>query len=206
LQVYFVDNDIVMKLSAYQLFWETTKALGAQDQDIRVLPTASPFFRRDRQLADQYPQEMRDRAIQVVDKCSKVTVSPTDAEYLSLLGINNIDPGEALLVAGTQAERDFYLLTADKKFLKALAASGLQSILQRLDHRVLCLEQLILLLLKQTNDFDKIARRISAAVRCEVSVSTAFSAGKQTDQQKAIAYLETVVTDLRQQTGNLLAL
>ena len=111
-----------------------------------------------------------------------------------------IDQGEAVLIAATATESDFYIVTADKRCLKALANSGMTVILNRLEHRIICLEQLMIRLIQQFDDFDIIYRRIKN-VECEFSVTEAF---KLTDKAAIIQRLQAEVDRLRNDTGNLL--
>ncbi len=134
--VYFLDNDIIIKLSAYNLFWDAMKAWGIPDPSIQVLPTASRFISRDWSIKDQYDERTRTEACRIVDKCEKL-VNPNAPEYLSLQTIEGIDPGEALLISATATEEAFYIVTADKRCLRALAASGMTATLGRLEHRIM---------------------------------------------------------------------
>ncbi|MGB3310522.1 MAG: hypothetical protein WBA86_12320 [Nodosilinea sp.] len=195
-----MDNDIIIKLSAYNLFWDAMKAWGIPDPSIRVLPTASSFIRRDSRIKAQYDQETCTRACHVTDKSDKAK-NPGNLEYQQLLSI--MEQGEALLISATGAESDFYITTADKRCLKALAASGMTATLSRLEHRIICLEQLVVRLVQQSTDFAKVSRRIIQAAPCEVSVTEAF---KLADQAAVIRRLQGEIDLLRSQTGSLLVL
>ena len=200
--VYFLDNDIIIKLSAYNLFWDAMKAWGIPDPSIRVLPTASRFINRDWSIKDQYDDRTRTEACRIVDKCEKL-VNPYNPEYQSLQTIEGIDPGEALLISATATEESFYIVTADKRCLRAMAASGLATTLSRLEHRVICLEQLVVRLMQQSTNFAKVSRRIIKAVPCEVSITEAFQLA---DQAAVIGRLQAEINRLRSQTGSLLVL
>jgi hypothetical protein len=202
LVVYFLDNDIIIKLSAYKLFWKAMGAWGIADPDIRVLPTASRFISRDWSIKDQYDERTRTEACRIVDKSTKL-VNPGTPEYIALQAIEGIDPGEALLIAATETEPDSYIVTADKRCLKALANSGMTTTLVRLQHRIICLEQLVIQLIRHLGDLDKISRCVKAAVDCEFSVTEAF---KLADQAAIIQRLQAEVERLRDDTGNLLVL
>lgn len=179
------------------------KAWGVTDPSIRVLPTASGYIRRAPNIQAQYNQEICTRACQVTDKSDKASVSPTSLEYQQLLGVMGIDQGEALLLSATEEESEFFIVTADKRCLRALANSGMTTTLARLQHRIICLEQLVIQLIQQSTDFNKIYRRINNAVECEFSVTEAF---KLADQTATIQRLQAEVDRLRNDTGNLLVL
>lgn len=176
------------------------KAWGISDPALRVLPTASRFISRDRLIQDQYDERTRRESCRIVDKCEKL-VNSYNAEYLALQTIEGIDAGEALLISAAAAEEAFYILTADKRCLRALATSGPTEILNRLEQRIICLEQLVLKLMQASADVEKVIRRINKAVECEVSVTEAF---KFTDSPAIIQRLQAEVDRLRNETGNLL--
>jgi hypothetical protein len=203
LALYFLDNDVVLKLSAYNLFWQVTTAWGIQDQEIRVLKTAAAVFQRDSRILYQYDDRTRNLALRIVNQRQKIT-SYDRSEFVQLTAIEGIDVGEAVLVAATAGDPDPYIATADKRFLKALATSRLTTLLMRLEHRFICLEQLMIRLIQQEKNFETIARRIAQAVDCELSITEAFQTGKDTDPIQAIRLLHQVVEKLRQQTGTLL--
>lgn len=70
--VYFLDNDIIIKLSAYNLFWDAMKAWGILDPSIRVLPTALGFISRHGVIKDQYDDRTRTEACRIAEKCEKL--------------------------------------------------------------------------------------------------------------------------------------
>ena len=178
------------------------KAWGIPDPSIRVLPTASRFISRDWSIKDQYDDRTRTEAYCIVDKCEKL-VNPNAPEYQTLQTIEGIDPGEALLISATATEEAFYIVTADKRCLRALAASGMTAPLSRLEHRFICLEQLVMRLVQQSTDFAKVSRRITQAVPCEFSVTEAFNLA---NQAAVIGRLQEEIDRLRGQTGSLLVM
>ncbi|KYC43337.1 hypothetical protein WA1_14755 [Scytonema hofmannii PCC 7110] len=54
--LYFTDNDVILKLAAYQLFWEMVASLSIKEENIRVLPTAAKVFSASRKIIQQYRQ------------------------------------------------------------------------------------------------------------------------------------------------------
>lgn len=179
------------------------KTWGIDDPSIRVLPTASRYIERASSIQAQYDRATRNRACQVTNKSEKASASPASLEYQDLLGIIGIDQGEAVLISATEQESDFFIATADKKCLRALANSGMTATLNRLQHRIICLEQLLIRLIQKSTDFEKIYRRINTAVECEFSVTEAF---KLSNKTAVIQRLQEEVDHLRNDTGNLLVL
>ena len=128
----------------------------------------------------------------------------TQFGFIVFTYLEGIDSGEALLVAATKEEANFYILTSDKRFLKALSNSNLANIKQRLCQRIICLEQLLINLISNDNDFDKIRRRIISSDLCNQNIAEVFADGKLTKKETALVILEDRVKELRSVTGDLL--
>lgn len=201
--IYFVDNDVILKLAVYNLFWEMAACLNVKEEYIRVLPTASQYFSSRTKRIQKYRPESIRRARQVADQCKSIQITSPNSEYQLLLNEQGIDAGEALLVAATQNEENFYLLTGDKRFLKALTASNLTDVKRRLSKKIICLEQLMLYIIT-TSEFDKVCRRVLAAEFCDQIITEAFGCSSPPKQQTVVKNLNQAVENLRVQTGDLL--
>lgn len=203
--LYFTDNDVILKLAAYQIFWEMVASLNIKDENIRILPTAGKVFSASQKISRQFKQTSIERAKQITNQCQTIDdgVLYNTSEFQLLASADGIDVGEALLVAATQTEEDFYLLTSDKRFLKSLALSSFNDVKQRMYKKVICLEQLVIHVIDNAG-FDLVCRRIASADACDQVISEAFQLGKQTKHQDAITVLNEAIQDLRAKTGNLL--
>ncbi|MFY7885444.1 MAG: hypothetical protein ACOVOV_11455 [Dolichospermum sp.] len=164
-----------------------------KDKAVRILPSASSYINSNSELRKKYKLETLQLAKSRADNYEKINKSlidqKEDSEYESLIAIENIDPGEALLVAATEYETDFYILTCDKKFLKALSRSNLTNIKQRLYKRIICLEQLIIHLINH-NDFNKVCLRIASSELSNCDIAEAFKNSKLTQKELALKTLE----------------
>ena len=209
LLLYLIDNDIIIELASYKLLGETMASfnLTYKDKAVRILPSASSYINSNSELRKKYKLETLQLAKSRADNYEKINKSlidqKEDSEYESLIAIENIDPGEALLVAATEYETDFYILTCDKKFLKALSRSNLTNIKQRLYKRIICLEQLIIHLINH-NDFNKVCLRIASSELSNCDIAEAFKNSKLTQKELALKTLEQRVKKLRDETGDLL--
>ncbi|QIR38499.1 hypothetical protein HCG51_18510 [Tolypothrix sp. PCC 7910] len=203
--LYFTDNDVILKLAAYQIFWEMVASLNTKDENIRILPTAAKVFSASRKISKQFKPISIERAKQITDRCKTIDdyAICSTPEYQMLASTDGIDVGEALLVAATQTEEDFYLLTSDKRFLTSLALSSFNDVKQRLYKKAICLEQLIIHVIDHAG-FDLVCRRMASADACDQVISEAFQLGKQTKHQDAVKVLNQAIQDLRAKTGDLL--
>lgn len=172
---------------------------------MRILPTAAKVFSSSQKISRNFKPTSIERAKQIANACNVINLSAIsdNVELEMLASTDGIDVGEALLVATTQLEQDFYLLTSNKRFLKTLALSNFDNVKQRLQKRVICLEQLMAHLIT-VKDFDLICRRVVSADSCDMVVSDAFEKGRQTKSQDAVTVFNQATQDLRIKTGDLL--
>lgn len=199
--VCFVDNDVILKLVACNLFWEAVGVLGLTSDDLRVRATTKYYFRKK---PKKYPQAVREQAIAVVEQCKLIDEIPINDELQSLQ-IEGIDQGEMVLIASTQTESSFYLATGDKRCLCALAtAPGLVEVRQRLEGRVVCLEQLILKLV-ETQEFEDILTKVLPAREYDTALRAVFGSGERTTRSDVLLALNGYIENLRSETKRLLA-
>ncbi len=111
-RVCFLDNDIILKLVACNLFSEAVRSLNLVESDLRVLSDAKYVFRNSRRIANKYPLEIRESAILIVERCQNI--QPELSEELRDLQIEGLDPGEMILISATRQQESFYLTTGDK--------------------------------------------------------------------------------------------
>ena len=98
-----------------------------------------------------------------------------------MVSLWDIDTGEALLYASTYALQEFWLLTGDKRSLTALAeAPNCQAIVARLNGKVICLEQIIVHILR-SHPFETVLNKIVSARECDTVVKVAFVLGNHTN-------------------------
>ncbi|MGL5065959.1 MAG: hypothetical protein ACRC62_38815 [Microcoleus sp.] len=201
--VLFLDNDIILKLVACNLFWESVVSLGATQLDLRVLPDAKFVFKNSRKIVRKYPEAIRSSAISIVGCCPKIQLVSIDP--LQQLEIEGIDPGERLLIAAALDEESFYLATGDKRCLKALAAAPqLFEIKQRLEKRVICLEQLIKKLI-EIQGFDEVLSRVLPVRDCDKALASIFGSGSRATRDNVLLALSGYIDELREETSGLLA-
>lgn len=199
--VCFVDNDVILKLVACNLFWESINALGISPGDVRVRSTTKFYFRKK---PNRYPEDVRNQAIDVVKQCKLIDDPPINEELQILQQIKGIDPGEGVLIATTQTEPSFYLVTGDKNCLRALAAAPeLGKIRQRLKGRVVCLEQLILRLV-ETQAFDEILTKVLPGREYDTALKAVFGSGERATRENVLQALRGYIENLRSETEELL--
>ena len=198
----FIDNDIILKLTSCDLFWEAMDLLGVQIADIRVLTSTRFVFRRNQSIKEQYSEEVRNKAIELVKKFS--TVEADQSNPFFSLQVEGINIGELTLIYEAIAVPSFYFITGDKNCLRALVKTPeLTTTREKLNGRVICLEQLIYKLIIDT-DFEVIRSKVVSARECDTSLKVAFGSGDRAEQPNVIWALEERIKELNQECPNLL--
>jgi hypothetical protein len=194
--VCFLDNDVILKLTAYNLFWEAIATLKATTIDLRVLDTARPVFQRSLGVKLRYPEEIRNAAIDIVEQCQKVSIQ-NNATFKALQQINDIDQGEATLISAFPSEDPFWFITGDKRCLRSIAHHPqLETVRQKLKGRVICLEQLILRILNNY-DFNFVLAKILPARDYDIAIKSCFSSGTNATPENVTQALKAYIADLR---------
>jgi hypothetical protein len=198
----FLDNDILLKLSAFELLDEAIGVLNIRPEDFRVLDTARHVFRRNRKVSVKYSEIIRERAIEFVKTCQTVVPEVTD-EFAVLNRL--LDVGEATLVAATRDVSPFVLMTGDKRCLQVLATTAeISEVTARLQGRVVCLEQVMLLLI-QRSSFEVVKQRVLLSWEVDTAIKACFGSGELAVEKHVIEALEGYIEALRQDAPGLLA-
>lgn len=205
-KVCFLDNDITYKLAAFQLFDEAIDTLQIKKTNLQVLPTAKFFFRGKQQKKGKSPDPVLAAVIELVHACTSASVGQDEAsseELIQLKKIEGIHEGEAALIAATRSQADFLLLTGDKNCMKALSVIP-EAIYQRLCGRVVCLEQIILKLIK-VKGFEFVRDRILPMVSCDRSLQFCFGYSTPAPEESVILGLTGCIDEIEQHAPDLLA-
>lgn len=201
----FLDNDIIHKLAACDLFLEAISSLNLEESDLRVLANAHNFFQNSRHFKN-YPDNLRNRMIDVAQKYTKVDETCLDIDVINdLKKIQGIDPGESLLTAAALNEESFYLTTGDKRYIKALgSATQIQSIQLKLSGRVICLEQVIKQII-YCKGFENTLTKVLPGRQYDKSLGAIFGSGEKCTQDNVVTSLNGYIQDLKNSSGDLLA-
>jgi hypothetical protein len=199
--VYFLDNDVILKLTTYRILNEALNCLKIDRSDIRVLASARFVF-CSKKLQKKYSEEILLSAIEFVESCATISAQDND-EYrlLEKQAKNDIDPGEATLIAAT-----FPLLaTGDKRCLQALfSIESLELIHKKLQGRVICLEQIICKLI-ETQGFDWVLEKVLPNLDCDKALKSAFGSGSNSQPGNVLGTLNSYIQDLQKTSSGILS-
>ena len=217
--LYCIDNDILKKLATFGLFDETLALFEANHDEINILTTAKYKFRREWEKAKRgrfRSSESQfvnyERTIELAETLPQIADSAIDlAVFNQLSAFENIDQGEAVLTAhvaqfiAKDKSCDAFILTGDKRYLRALASVGLPIVQPLFSHRFWCLEQLILWNINAYG-FEFVREKVVPGKECDKALKAVFGSGDYSTSVNAMAALRSYVEALRQETGNLLHL
>jgi hypothetical protein len=205
-RICFLDNDIIHKLVALNLFYDAIDALQVDRSNMQVLPTARYVFLKQKKNAKQYSDVVWDAVIAVVNGCKPIQVESDAAclaeiEYLSQFQ-NEIHVGEQQLILATRSTPDFLLLTGDKFCMKALPQLE-ADIYQRLAGRVICFEQVVLLLIRRLG-FELVKERVVPMGESDLALRACFGSGERATESNVVLALEGYIEELRRLAPGLL--
>lgn len=138
------DNDALLKAAHWGLLDAVPSLVGGSWSDVACLPQFPPRVRRAELKLFADPS-----VAHALAGCLAQTVDlpEPDANVLSVLQDEpGIDAGELLLFGALAASPNAIMLTGDKRALRAVAHTGTMLLCQ---HRVVCVEQLLLHALDQ---------------------------------------------------------
>jgi hypothetical protein len=204
----FIDNDILIKLIALDLFEDAITMLEIDRSKLQILPTARYVFASQKEKAKKYSAEIWDAAIAVVNSCQPIPDLRRDADCMAEIEAlqhfrNTIDPGEQQLIVATRTQPNFLLMTGDKRCLRTLREIP-DPIYARLRGRVVCLEQSILLSIQQLG-FEIVKQRVVPRQDCDTALNACFGSGDRSIASNVVASLKSYIDDLDRLVPELLA-
>lgn len=211
--IYCIDNDILKKLVAFELFDSTLKIFDIDNNDIRILRTAknvfsrqSKQFQRKKNLRQSDEVVNWERLLELTKKLPYVVSEDTNLRLLNKLLELGLDEGDAILacsaIAIIEKNDSAMIFTGDKKFIKALAKADLHSVNTHLKSRIWCLEQVILRNIDYLG-FETVRDQVVPAIGCDQTTKIVFHSGNQTTEENARLSLYSYISDL-QKNSNLL--
>jgi hypothetical protein len=202
----YCDNDILLKLAAYDLAELALAALGIPAGEMRVLSTARFTFHGKDAVKGRarFGAEVYDRLHRLLARLSPITDAPDPKWEATMASVPGLDVGEALIFASAAPDTEALVLIGDKRALAALAGDPRCSELAaNLAGRILCWEQLLAALLRVA-PFATVRDRIAARPEGDTATRIVFGAHGDASEEAVREGLHSYVADLRKQTGRLL--
>jgi hypothetical protein len=208
---YCLDNDIILKLATCNLFEDTLTSFEIDYSQVKIIETAKYKIRSLQKQTNkrQYrsSQYNLESALNITKSCSTISEQEVNQDLLKVLeNIEGIDLGEAILISYVsylnQQEKLSYLLTGDKRCLKALSQSNLTNFIKPLEGKFWCLEQLILKNIYAFG-FEFVKKKVLPVNYCDTTLKVIFSSELTTEEHSKEALI-SYLNQLRKETNNLL--
>lgn len=120
----------------------------------------------------------------------------------TLTPIDDIDPGEALLLAQLAEEPTSILLTGDKRALRTLSShSELAALTRRLTGRICCVETALRVCVDAQQNIEGVASALSPLRRYNTMIRAVFSRGEDTRIEDFRAAIESYEEALRREVA-----
>ena len=217
--LYCIDNDIIQKLATFELFDETIKLFEADSTEVRVLATAKYKFRGDLEKLEKGKLRRPEaklvnykRTIEIAETLPQIGQAEVDSELFEQLStFEGIDAGEAVLttyvaqVLQKDETGEAFILTGDKRYLKALAEVDLPELQVLFANRFWCLEQLILRDIREYG-FTAVRDKIVPVRDCDKVCKAVFGSGDRATENNVVEAIAVYIETLKTETGDLLHL
>ena len=214
-----MDNDIIQKLATFELFDETIKLFEADSTEVRVLATAKYKFRGDLEKLEKGRLRRPEsrlvnykRTIEIAETLPQIGQAEVDSELFEQISMfDGIDAGEAVLTTyvAQVLQKDetggAFILTGDKRYLKALAEVNLPELQVLFSNRFWCLEQLILRDIREYG-FSVVRDKIVPVRDCDKACKAVFGSGDRATEKNVLEAIAVYIETLRTETGDLLHL
>lgn len=164
-----IDTDAFCKLGVAQLLNDAVSHLGVALESCERLPALPRMLRRGK-LRKWLGDALSDELLPLAERLPQVT--GVDETWLGrLVGISNIDPGEAQLFAAV-ASGNVLMLSGDKRALKAVSA--LPELVEALAGRVVAVEA-IFIVLCQSLGVERVRQSVSRLMPLDTAIRVCFS-------------------------------
>jgi hypothetical protein len=197
--IYFSDVDVVVKLASCGFLPLLPELLGVDAKEIKIrylVSLRSRLTRKNKKLADANHQKHLEAFCQ-----AHATVSGVGSlARVEQLIFGGMDSGEAILFAEAETTGGI-IVTGDKR---ALVLYGkLSTPAQRAKIKVVCWEQL-LLRVREMRGYEVLRQGCCGGIDCDKFLLLAFSSGLATQEDHAVAALESYLNGVKKHSSDIL--
>lgn len=198
--IYFSDVDVVLKLARCGFLPWLPELLGVAKDEINIQYLASlkaRLTRPSKKLTNAVHQQ------HVAEFCTAHSIVGVAADITRQEELlqSGMDPGEALLFAEAEATGGT-VVTGDKRSLAHYARFSSRA--QQAKIKVVCWEQL-LFRVHQLKGYDALKQGCCEGMGSDGLLSLAFSSGLATQEEQALAALESYLNGIKAHSGDILA-
>ena len=200
-----LDNDALLKLARYGLLHEAVALFGCTITDVRVLATAKyvllPAKNRLLLCEDEGSYYRLATFLKIAKPLDSRSADPELLDAMS--AVQNIDTGEALLLAVGATARNTLVITGDKRSLAALCShESIAHLANALAGRVVSMEVLFSCLVK--DQFTYVQECVRAKPDVDKALNIAFGVTIPASYESVQEALASYINHLRAVTENLI--
>ena len=200
-----IDNDALLKLARYGLLNEVIVKFDFTVADVQVLATAKyvllPAKNRLLFCEDEESYSRLESFLKIAKPLDARSAEPDLLDAVS--SVQNIDAGEALLLAVGATARNALIITGDKRSLAALCShESTTHLANALAGRVISIEVLFSHLVE--NQFAHIQECVRLKPDVDKALNIAFGITTPSSYESVQEALASYISHLRAVTGNLL--
>lgn len=201
----FLDNDIILKIGSLGYLDELEKIFATNTSNIFRLPTALHYIKNNKKLRLKYSEESLKNIIKKIKAYQEIPDDYIDDErFTSLADIEKIDSGERVLFALNPPERDFLILTGDKRSIEQLSIQFIdRGTIDNLNRKVVCLELIIIKIL-DTKGFEVVRTKMKETNFAEDNGMKLIFNQQELTEEKLNEGLNSFYNDLKKHTKDLL--
>ncbi len=201
-----IDNDALLKLARYGLLDEAVALFGCTLTDVRVLATAKysllPAKDRLRLCKDAESASRLEAFIRASKPLDAGSANPNLLDELN--AVQNIDAGEALLLAVGATDGNTLVITGDKRSLAALCShNSVTHVSSALAGRVVSMEVLFSHLLVEYQ-FAHVQTCVRSKPDADMALKIAFGVSTPATLESVQVALNSYIRQSRNSTGALL--
>ncbi|MFT5756638.1 MAG: hypothetical protein ACI9LM_001358 [Alteromonadaceae bacterium] len=202
---YFFDNDVIIKLSQYDLLDELTVAFGNNLDSFYMLPTYEfvTFHHNDEKAAKLFQcfDAVR-RSRMFFLSCSKAEIY--DLKIMSTilkLEQPNLDAGELILLGCIMENENSAMVTGDKRALKEIDRVITERVIDPINAKFVILEMAIKSII-ELYGYDHISNKVRLHPNVDKAITNCFGNHAKSTEENAMAGLMSYISDLQRKCAN----
>lgn len=203
---YFIDNDVIIKLSCFDLLDELIVSLESSYSFLYVLPTfqyVAKLHSKEKRLKIFKDDSSAEKAMHFFSNCMRAELNDLETfQLISAIPNAGIDPGELLLLACVYAEPNGYLMSGDKRAIRQFFELQSQGAIPYIGKRFITLEVAILLIL-DTFGYSHVASKVCLRPDVDKALTICFGNKTPNPEEFVKSGLASYIHDLKKQVGDI---
>lgn len=198
-----IDSDAYTLLAGCDLLIAAIEVLGYKPEQVLRLAALPYMLGKSRSMKKRYPRDVLTKAGVACDSTAALTEREEDTALFGRLvaAHDDLNGGEALMLAVAAENAEYQILTGDRRALVAFGqAPGIDDIRAALQGRLICLE-IILRLLAEKLGVDELSARLAPMIPLHQSLKVFFSPACQADHAQCFDALTSYFATLTAEVG-----